>query len=364
VTDYGTKGKFCIGTPEPAPGTTGEPCKKSDDCESKYGFRCIDKTCTLTCELHSQCGAAGSCTGSAKDVEGETVRTCEKDAFPHGAGQYGSTCPNVQGADGGAAAGCDAANDFVCLGRGPGDVDAYCAKRFCGTDDDCPTGFFCASDRADENPCQDSCGLAGTPSDPTCVTAKDIGAGKHFACGPVSLIANTCRHRTFCDACKTDADCLGEPNQICAADQSGAKICTVLCDANLNSCPWGSAAVCGNWDKDRGVATCAHRFGSCHGQGAGCEPCRDETDCPGGLCKQAQFTGERYCVDLKAKCSCPDGTAQTCINGSGCPKAPSGATLTCLGGALYDMSVTKDVCFGANTDPGQTASREGCWPSL
>jgi len=118
-------------------------------------------------------------------------------------------------------------------------------------------------------------------------------------------------------------------------------------------------------DKERGVATCAHRFGSCHGQGAGCEPCREETDCPGGLCKQAQFTGEGYCVDLKTKCSCPAGTAQSCTTkDSGCPKAPSGATLTCLGGALYDMSVTKDVCFGANTDPGQTASREGCWPSL
>jgi hypothetical protein len=363
ITDYGTKGKFCIGEPKRVAGTTGEPCKTSDDCQTKYGFRCIDEACALTCELHAQCGNAGSCTGTATDTEKNAVRTCEKDAFEHGTGQYGSTCPNVTGADAGAGAGCDAKNDFVCVGRGPGDVDAYCTQEFCGSDDDCPTGFFCSTDRVDAPPCDDSCGFTGAPTDPACIHAADIGASKHYQCGPVTLTVNLCRHREFCSPCKSDADCLGKANQICAADQSGEKICTVLCDPNLNSCPWGSAAVCGQWDKDRGVTTCAHRFGSCHGMGQGCEPCREETDCPGGICKDAQFTDERYCVDLTTKCTCPAGTDRQCTGG-GCPRAPSGEPLTCLGGDLYQTSTLGNVCFGANTDLGSSASREGCWPSL
>ncbi|HEX4336973.1 MAG TPA: hypothetical protein VH062_13740 [Polyangiaceae bacterium] len=329
---------------------------------TSYGYRCIGKACALTCELHSDCGSTGSCTGNAKDVDGDTVHTCEADSLPRGPGQYGTACPNIAGTDGGASAGCDASSNFVCIGRGPGDVDAYCTQRYCGTDDDCPSGSFCATDRVDQPPCDDVCGLTGS-KDPSCIPSSDVGDGKHYACGAATLTVNTCRHREFCSSCSTDADCLGEPNQICAADESGEKICTVLCDPNLNSCPWGSAATCGVWDKARGVATCEHRFGSCHGTGKGCEPCREETDCPGGICKQATFTGERYCVDFSAKCSCPSGTDQACTGG-GCPKSPSTEPLTCLGGDSYKTSATYDICFGANTDPGQSASREGCWPSL
>ena len=97
--------------------------------------------------------------------------------------------------------------------------------------------------------------------------------------------------------------------------------------------------------------------------GYGCEPCRDEKDCTGGICKQATFTGERYCVDFRQKCSCPSDTAQTCTGG-GCRVAPSNVPQTCLGGDAYKGSATYDICFGANTDPSQAANREGCWPSL
>lgn len=361
ATDYGTKGNFCIGEPKPQAGTTGQPCKASTDCKTDYGFRCVKNACRLTCDQHAQCGTAGSCTGSAKDVEGDSVHTCEMDSFLHGPGQYGSSCPNVAGTDGGASAGCDASNNFVCIGRGPGDVDAYCTQQYCGTDDDCPSGFFCATDRVNAPSCDNVCNLVGQNVG-GCIASSDIGDGKHYQCGTATLVVNTCRHREFCDSCSTDSDCFGVPNQICAADQSGEKVCTVLCDANLNSCPWGSAAVCGNWDKERGVSTCAHRFGSCHGEGNGCEPCRDEKDCTGGICKQATFTGERYCVDFRQKCSCPADTAQTCTGG-GCRVSPSNAPQTCLGGDAYKGSATYDICFGANTDPGQSASREGCWPS-
>jgi hypothetical protein len=358
ITDHGTKGKFCIGEAEPPIVGTSGPCKVSDDCKPDYGYRCVDETCTLTCDQHAQC-KSGSCTGSATDAEGGAVHVCEDDEFLHGKGQYGSTCPNIANDP---SAGCDRVHDFKCLGEGPGDVDAYCAQQFCGSDDDCPAGFFCSTERAEEPPCEDVCDFAGKPTSSDCIHSDQIGAGKHYTCGPVRLLVNQCRHREFCNPCKSDTDCFGKPNQICAADQSGEKICTVLCDANLNSCPWGSAAVCGDWDKTLGKSTCAHRFGSCHGEGAGCEPCREDTDCPRGLCVEATFTGEKYCVDLEPKCDCPDGTPQAC-SGGGCPPSPSGAPLVCLGGDAYDNVATGKICFGANTDLA-ASSREGCWPSL
>ena len=41
----------------------------------------------------------------------------------------------------------------------------------------------------------------------------------------------------------TDADCLGKSNQVCADGGNGEKICTVLCDPAVNSCPWGNSTA-------------------------------------------------------------------------------------------------------------------------
>src|SRR5262249_31323387 len=64
ISDYGTKGSFCIGEPKHVAGAEGEPCKTSEQCQTKYGFRCVERagsedsgkggTCTLTCDLHAQ----------------------------------------------------------------------------------------------------------------------------------------------------------------------------------------------------------------------------------------------------------------------------------------------------------------------
>lgn len=359
ITDYGASGSYCVGQAPHAAGgkgTAGAHCASSGDCATTSGFRCIEGSCTLSCETHAECGTTGSCTGTSKDTEGRTTHTCEPDDFPRAAGQFGTGCP--KGTE------CDAANDFRCVSAAAGDIDAYCTKKFCAKDTDCPTGSFCSESLARQSPCEDTC--TGLPPDPTatdCVKASDIGAGKNFRCGPVTLVTNVCLHREFCNTCDSDADCRGKPNQVCAKDESGEKICTVLCDLDLNSCPWGNAAGCGTWDKTLGVATCEHRFGSCHATGKSCEPCVDQADCPDGWCSEAQFTGERYCVDTTVTCSCPKGTTGAC-GGGGCPLSPGSREMNCWGGTSFEGQPGFDQCVGAAADSTQSASKESCWPRL
>jgi hypothetical protein len=143
---------------------------------------------------------------------------------------------------------------------------------------------------------------------------------------------------------------------VCAKDLSGEKICTVLCDDNINSCPWGSATTCHLSDDAIGKPTCSHRFGSCRGTGKSCEPCVDERDCPTGVCATEQFTYERYCIDLSVSCSCPSGTRFTCAGG-GCPTSPlpAGSQMNCYGGTEVSGTSLENKCVGAATGPG-------CWP--
>src|ERR1041385_896263 len=266
VSDSGKRGTYCTGGGSSSGVISEKPCGASSDCDEKSGVRCVGGTCTFTCEVHDdcvtcsgpgQCISAGSCTGTVKDVEGNDVRVCHKDSFPRAPGQFGSHCPHVPGTPD-----CDAANDFTCIGT-KGDIDAYCTKNFCGGDGDCPTGFFCATVQVTARPCDATCGFP-SPTPGTCVASSDIGVGKHYQCGavPHSLVTTQCLHRQFCAPCKADADCLAVRHQVCAKDASGEKICTVLCDDNINSCPWGTAASCHTTDDALGAPTCSHRFGS------------------------------------------------------------------------------------------------------
>jgi len=355
VSDYGTSGSFCAGPS--STGSDGAPCSSSKGCAESSGYRCIagSGACAFTCNVHADCGSRGSCTGIATDTEGKAVHTCAPDSFPRGPGQYGTSCA-VNG-----ATDCDTKNGFVCIGTGAGDIDAYCSKKNCTADGDCPSGSFCATSDSPDPPCEAQCGLNGKSQLANCIPSSDIGDGKPYRCGPVSLLFNVCRHREFCNSCTTDADCLGKPNQVCADDGSGEKICTVLCDPDIGTCPWGSASRCGVWDQKLGVATCAHRFGSCHGTGKSCEPCVQQSDCPSGYCTEAKFSGERYCVDLSVSCACPAGTTSSC-SGGGCPLTPGGLPMTCEGGSDNEGSPLFDKCIGANANVGERATNEGCWP--
>jgi hypothetical protein len=151
---------------------------------------------------------------------------------------------------------------------------------------------------------------------------------------------------------------LGTPNQVCAKDESGEKICTRLCDTGVRSCPWGNAARCSVFDEELGVPTCSHRFGSCHGTGETCEPCRSDGDCPGGVCTGSQFTGERWCINLSTRCECAKADASGTCSDGGCPDSPGGLPVLCI--------AEEQVCYAANaaTDtPLGSSPQTGCWPS-
>ena len=282
------------------------------------------------------------------------MRFCADDGKPRGTGQYGTPCPTSEE--------CDQNSGFVCVGTGAGDLDSYCTQSQCSADADCPSGYECAATRSGRPPCENACGFQGVPGDARCIAADRIGPDKEFYCGPLSLMRRLCLLRDFCSTCETNADCAGKPNQICARDMNGSKICTVQCDANINSCPWGFAAVCDVWDKELGIPTCSHRLGSCKGTGKSCEPCIDDDDCPnGGLCLSTSFTHERFCIDMSANCDvCPD--TATCL-GNGCPLTPGGLAMTCYGG-IDPAEPLYRKCVGANVNENPLVSPQtGCWPA-
>lgn len=366
--DGKTQGNYCY-TPDFAKdGSTGqyEPCQANEDCDQARGFACVDGECRIAgCRVHADCVAVGTCAPGGKLPDGATVNSCIKgQTYPEG--QYGTACPG-----GAAAKECDEESGFTCIGAGPGDVDAYCTGTACTADSECPSGYFCSSVRTSRAPCQDACGFTGQPTATNCVPAADIGPGKAYSCGPLTLLRNLCLKRQYCNECESDADCMALPDQICAKDVKGNKKCTVLCDPNIsNACPWGNASDCQVWDKDVGVPTCAHRFGDCKGTGKSCEPCVDDGDCPTGLCLQSDFTQEKYCVDLGASCACGSGVplqSNAICQGGGCPQTPGGLTMNCYGGPAVQAggSPLYQKCVGANVQSGFGSSPQtGCWPKL
>jgi len=339
----------------------GEACTKSADCDTDLKLACVSGVCAFAgCKSHADCSTIGECK-TGKTAEGQDVLACMK-GTTYPAGQFGTKCPG-----GTAAKECDEANGFVCIGAGPGDIEAYCSKTGCLADKDCGAGYFCATTRTSKKPCTDACNIKGATGS-GCVAAGDIGAGKEYSCGAISLLRNICLKRDFCKDCQSDDDCRALPNQICASDGKGHKYCTQLCDPNQsNACSWGSAAECAVHDTALNKPTCAHKFGACSGTGKGCEPCRDDSDCPAGFCSRSDYSGESYCVDLGPSCDCtgfPTSQSTVCLDG-GCPKTPGNSNMMCYGGpAVPSTSIVSKKCLGADSLQGAKwpYTRPGCWP--
>jgi hypothetical protein len=321
----GSEGTGATGGTAQAIGTARSgPCASDAACDTSHGFSCTAGECRYPCRSHFDCEGQGICE-PLRDDGGQALGTyCaffEQTAPP---GQYYTRCPNYDE--------CDAEQPFLCLGSGVGDADAYCSAD-CLDDADCPTGFLC-----DE--VSDSDGLPH----------------------------QVCVRRRFCAPCETDADCLTVPGQVCARDIGGEKICTELCDPSVDSCPWGNASVCDVFDQELGVPTCAHRFGSCHGAGLGCEPCVRDADCPKGFCTGSSYTSERWCIDTSIDCNC-DGleTSQdVCQAGNGCPRTPGDLKMMCYDNERFDGDPIAYSCFGANTTgtSGLASPQSGCWGHL
>jgi hypothetical protein len=336
-------------TEKPPTMSTGRftSCEASTECDQAHGFSCVDGECTYECATHTDCVEVGHCR--TQSLDGARRRFCVRDATPPTPGELYTACP----------LGTECKDAALCLGAGPGDLDAYCSID-CSKDSDCAAGYSCST--LVRNPCEDACNDTGSPSDPRCVPADQIGEGKPFHCGDLGVERNVCRQREFCSTCETDADCLAVPNQVCAKDKSGEKICTKLCDTSARSCPWGNAAECDVFDQELGVPTCSHRFGSCHGEGRTCEPCRSNDDCPGGACASSPFTGERWCVNLDTHCECKKGVdaSGTCSNG-GCPDSPSGLPIQCVGTRESSLF---NICYAANSGTDSlldSSPQTGCW---
>lgn len=367
--DDGTQGTYCVVLPGGmaqggSAGSAGSggassvstKCSANADCDPSHGAFCVGGACQLACSSHFDCQGLGECL-SGHDSDGTSGHYCDL-SKPQKPGQFYTSCPN--GTE------CDSANGFLCLGAGADDLDAYCTND-CTTDESCADGFTC--EPIVRAPCSDDCHLTGNPKDRSCIPSAQIGDGKPYQCGSNGVTRNVCRPRRFCNSCQTDADCLATPNQICAADQSGEKICTQLCDLKNPSCPWGNAGICGMFDASLGVATCAHKFGKCAGTGKSCEPCETSADCGAkGACTSSSFTGEHWCVDFSVACSCgSNADANGLCTGGGCPMSPSGLTMQCEDDPATTGSST-GICVGANTQSGVLAStsspQDGCWPSL
>ncbi len=347
----GDVGNRCVRLDGAAPGAPGRfsPCSNDDECDGEHGFSCVDGECSYECRSHSDCVAVGHC--DVRTVDDVSKRVCIRDATSPQPGGLYTSCPD----------GDECSEPTLCIGAGPGDLDAYCSVD-CESDEQCGLGYYCGS--ITRAPCADACGLDGQPLDARCAPVEQIGPGLTYRCGDSGPERKVCRQREFCSPCESDADCLAVPGQVCARDQSGEKICTRLCDTEVRSCPWGNAARCGIFDDELGVPTCSHRFGACFGSGQTCEPCRSNDDCPDGVCAGSPFTGERWCIDFTARCECKSGVdaTGTCLDG-GCPDSPGGLPVACIGERSSQLFNT---CYAANTAGGSligsASPQTGCWP--
>ncbi|MES1177176.1 MAG: hypothetical protein ABUL62_22835 [Myxococcales bacterium] len=334
---------------------TGKACTANETCQTAQGEACVDGTCRVPCASHFDCQGFGVCKTST-DGAGNSGHFCEL-GKTQPAGQFFTHCPSGTDAE------CDSANGFFCVSAGAGDLDAYCTTD-CTNDSTCADGYACTP--LTRSPCVDTCGLKGDAKDRSCIPLAQIGPGKAYQCGKHGVVRSACRPRKFCSTCEVDSDCLAVGNQVCAKDQSGAKICTELCDLKHPSCPWGNAATCGAWDSSLGgVATCSHRFGECTGTGKPCEPCLKDSDCgSNGVCYASQFTGERWCVDLNQSCDCGANNTTGLCTGGGCGNSPGGLAMLCSDSTTDTPN--DGVCFGANTSTGIIAAssqQTGCWPA-
>ncbi len=418
-------GSFCVDLDlGDSNGVTGkyETCASDDHCDTARGFSCIDEKCVLPgCALDIDCGEVGRCVTAADG----TTRYCDliegyEPLGPVQSESLGAECPDgsldravVLAQDGTCAdarkaiaicnteyectaetpdtacdtrcwraevefyecistySPCDDTKDEFCIGgNDEGDPGRYCSRACTAAGEACSDGYGCGLARSSDAPCDEQCGSDGSSS-PTCIASSDIGNGKAYECGHGQLLRSVCLRNENCRPCETDADCSAVPGQICAKDQSGAKICTQRCDPHLPTCPGGDEAECAIHDSDVGFETCAHRFGSCAAvDGAECAPCFSDIDCAGNQRCVEFISGSRQCIDLEFDCECdpendpPVGVYETC-NG-GCPDAPSGMGMTCL-----DIGVGPGIktCIGARVDPPPSPQGNpniviGCWPKI
>lgn len=281
----------------------GVSCTTNEECDVPRGYECASGTCSQRCETHANC-PNGHCEAGL----------CVTDSDPHGTGQYGTACPDLSG--------CDEAGGFACVGVAEASLNNYCAKADCATDADCGIGYWC----------------------------------EHGA------TTSQCVHRAYCHPCETNADCGGEPNQVCAKDAHGVKTCTVACDpAQTKGCPFATASTCAVTDTELGYATCSRRGPGCIGDGTACSACNQDSDCHSAVTGGEAFCGtlpqtfERACIDLGYECSSEPADNKPC------PNSPSGLPMDCVDDAEAAGSPLYKHCQPPNVSGSLQGTTFGCW---
>jgi hypothetical protein len=240
----------------------GMECEPGDPCGGA-GFACVEGACTTTgCTASTQCAAGTEC----RNVDGTFA--CVTQAWSGGTGQYGTNCA-LHGA-------ADCASGYACVSVREGDPYAYCTTA-CSSDRNCPPEYLCGTEQGDP-------------------TMK-------------------CIRRELCAPCNLDEQCItpitadGE----CADDGSGMMVCTKRCDPKGEGCQPVFACT-----GAPGEETCAHKSGSCFGDGSMCAPCQIDTDCSqtsGSRCIRLYFSGEKFCSP-PCGAGCPTGSFCASIGGS------------------------------------------------
>jgi hypothetical protein len=345
---------------------------------------CVDNRCALLCASHGDCLADGvqSCLPAKEDGSGADILVCQPSGRPAGMGAScfsgtecaallacpdgggcradqcggqpdacvpdGAACEGKEGCTAGKCpngdacrVGCaeDCAPWLECEAAGEGDVDAYCTRRDCETDDDCIAGFYCGVVRTPFDVCGPSCeggtctggDLSGQPcdSDPPCQKGNDALCGETsepckapgeggatFFEGSRCLLRRSCLKRGPAVPCATDTDCSRSAGQQCA-ELGGERRCTAACVSDFEC---QSDAAC---DLEEGA--CIPRFGAWIGKGGFCEPCVSDEDCGtnGTTVACAQLLGGgRACFDFSYPTEC--------TTDADCPLSPGGVHGACL----------------------------------
>lgn len=360
-------------TPPPKPCVGGYINKDTGACEGKCETgkcvadnTCVDNRCVLKCDSHLDCFHDGTqdCSPAIEDDTMIPFFACQSNAKALGVGngcpfktgcEAYSACPNGGACDlamcGGMPDTCmkdDAAcgdnpdcrigkcagdgsactlngcaasecQPLVCITKGEGDANAYCALPGCASDDDCAGGYYCGitpdpHELCGSNPQKGNDGHCGKTTD-ACIEASSLGQGNTLFEGSACILRKTCLKRTQCAPCKDNLDCSLVGTQTCV-DIGGEMRCARGCAADKDCDP----------DSSCDAGSCKPRFGSCVGMGNFCDPCMSDEDCGANGSTKICFEyngGQRACIDRKGG---------SCTMDSECPKAPNGLNGLCSNG--------------------------------
>ncbi len=310
------------------------PCSTGSDCQLQLNAGKLDAASLWSCKE-----AKGTISGDKKG----SVFMCQKDETQaQTQGGFGTSCF-------GDATACS--EGFTCVGgveyvdnQGVNDPDAYCTKKDCASDADCPESYACHA----------------------------FDYSRYDASARKSTLENwkLCVKRNYCKPTPSEQLCY-EKGAIMKTDTAGNTYCSMACDPALKgSCPLQS--VCK--DDGEGKGHCEPGGGTCIGSGSFCSKCSATSQCGSGFgCSRDNIKGAGMCY---TGCSCAGETLSDseflisnapsymkyCVptaDGNKCPMATTsgGEEVRCYLSAGNDKP-EQGVCF-----PQSFEKTSGEWPN-